>query len=85
MQMFLFESQRDSIPQPRVGPSRTGDPPSSDFGGTSELPWVIRLRLRSRLRSALARQVGGDKPAKKSSTLKGLHRRRRPPLQPPSG
>src|SRR5947207_279202 len=28
------ESQRDSIPQPRLDPSRTGDPPSSDFGGT---------------------------------------------------
>jgi len=46
------ESQRSSIPQPRVGPSRTGDPPSYDsrrrcamarqVGATSELPWVIR-------------------------------------------
>ncbi len=45
MQMFLFESQQSSIPQPRVDPSRTGYPPSSDFGGTSELPWVIRQKI----------------------------------------
>jgi len=35
--IFAANPKGIQIHQPRVGPSRTGDPPSSDFGGTSEL------------------------------------------------